>query len=400
MRKILFCWELGEDYGYLGKILALAQEFADQPCVLYVASKDLSATSKIDWPTNVKFVQAPIWLRSNPMALKAASFAEILLYKGYDSYRHLKILTDAWLAIFDFISPDVILFDHAPTALLAASGLGIPKIIISNPYLTPAPGTSTTSLIPLTHFDETKATEVHQWVVNIINDVRQDYRATPITTIGDLFIADATFLSGFSETDYFSAYRSNVTYCGPALTVSIGTQDPVWTPGFSQKFLAYLKHRDPRSREILKILASMHARTLCFYSDCKPEDIEEFFNSSVKVSNIPFNLTKAYQETAVLICQGGQGVVNEALYRGIPLILVPTQAEQFFIAEKIKAMGNGIVINRNDAPQDIEKKLSSFFSNPNFNETAKFLAETKFKIDPYPIRQKIIKTICDAANFS
>ena len=400
MRKILFCWELGEDYGYLGKILALTQEFADDPCIFYVASKDLSASSKIDWPANVRFVQAPIWLRSNPLALKASSFAEILLYKGYDSYRHLKMLTDAWVAIFDFVSPDIILFDHAPTALLAASGLTTPKIIISNPYLTPAPGTSTISLIPLPHFDGTKAAEIHQWVINIINQIRQDYRATPITAIGDLFIADATFLSGFSETDYFNAYRSDAIYCGSALTVPIGTQDPIWTPGLSQKYFAYLKHRDPRSREILKTLASMEARTLCFYSDCRPDDIKEFANSSVKVSNMPFNLTKAYQEMAVLICQGGQGVINEALYRGIPLILVPTQAEQFFVADKIKTMGNGIVINKNDSREEIEKKFSGFFSNPNFNETAKFLAETRFKTDPHLIRQKITKTIRAAGKIS
>lgn len=393
MRKILFCWELGEDYGHLGKILSLSQEFADQSIAFYIASNDLSAASKIDWPANVKFIQAPIWLRSNKLALKASSFAEILLYKGYDSYRHLKILTDAWSTIFDLISPDVILFDYSPSALLAASSLNTPKIIVSNPYLTPTPGTATISLIPSAHFDETKATEIHQWVIKVINSVRHDYGTAPITAIGDLFIADATFLSGFSDTDYFNAYRSNAVYCGSALAASIGTQVPIWKPGLSQKFLAYLKHRDQRSGAILKILASMQARTLCFYSECKLEDIEQFADTSVEVSNTPLDFTKAYKEAAVIICHAGQGVVNEALYRGIPLILVPTQAEQYFIAEKIKAMGNGIIINITDTPQEIERKLVHFFSSSAFYEKAKFLAETKFNINPHLAHQKICNLI-------
>ncbi|MCE3254155.1 MAG: relative of glycosyl transferase family gt*A [Cellvibrio sp.] len=393
MQKILFCWELGEDYGYLGKALALARAFADEPAEFYVASKDLSATCHLDWPTNVKFIQAPIWLRSNPQALKASSFAEILLYKGYDSYPHLKLLTDAWLAIFNSISPDVILFDYSPTALLAAAGLRTPKIIVSNPYLTPAPGTSAINLIPSAYFDAAKATEIHQWVIKVINSVRQDYGVAPITTIGDLFIADATFLSGFSATDYFNTYRSNPVYCGSALGVSIGNQAPVWRPGLSQKLLAYLKHRDSRSGAILKILAAMQARALCFYSDCKPEDIEQFSNTSIEVSNTPLDFAKAYDEAATIICHGGQGVVNEALYRGIPLILAPTQAEQYFIAEKIKAMGNGIVIGKNDSYQEIEKKLFDFFSNSAIYEKARFLAEKKFNIDPHLVRQQICNSI-------
>lgn len=393
MRKILFCWELGEDFGHLGKILALAQEFAQEPIQFYIASKDLSTTSKISWPANVKFIQAPIWLRSNSMAPKASSFAEILLYKGYDSSQHLKMLNDSWLTIFELVSPDIILFDYSPTALLAASSLKVPKIIASNPYLTPPPGTSTINLIPGAYFDEARATEIHQWVIKVINSVRQDYKAPPIAAIGDLFKADATFLSGFRATDYFNTHRLNAIYCGSALAVSIGTHEPRWKSGLSQKNVAYLKHRDPRSSTILKILASMQARTLCFYSESKSEDIKEFADSSLVVSNIPFNLDKAYSEAAVIICHGGQGVVNEALNRGIPLIVVPTQAEQYFIAEKIKALGTGIVINKNDSTAEIENKISNLFSNPNVYERAKYLAETEFKINPLLIRKEIANKI-------
>lgn len=393
MKKILFCWELGEDYGHLGTIKVLAHQFANKPIQLYVACKDLPSASKIEWPANVKFIQAPIWLRNNPLSLKASSFAEILLYKGYGFYRDLKMLVDAWLAIIELTTPDVILFDYAPTALLAASGLNRPKIIISNPYLTPAPGTSTISLIPNNHFDETRAKEIHQQVVRNINAVRQDYSVPPITAIGDLFLADATYLSGFKETDYFGAHRSNAIYCGAALATSIGVQEPHWKPGLSSKFLAYLKHRDPRSKVILTILANMQARVLCFYSDGKPDDIEEFSNSSLTVSNIPFDLTHAYDQVSAIICHGGQGIVNEALTRGKPLILVPMQTEQYYLAEKVVGMGIGISITKSDSASNIEDKLIKFFSNPAFSEKAKRLAQNNLTIDQQQSIQQMVTAI-------
>ncbi|WP_323816508.1 glycosyltransferase [Cellvibrio sp. NN19] len=393
MRKILFCWELGEDYGYLGKILALTKQFSEDPIHFFVVSKNLSATSKIEWPSNVKFIQAPICLQANPLSLKASSFAEILFYKGYDSHRHLRILSDAWLTIFEAINPDVILFDYAPTALLAASGLTTPKIIIGNPYLTPPPGSSVINLTPGIGFDEHRANDIHQAVIRNINLVKREYLSPAIQAIGDLFTADATYLSGYSETDYFCDSRVNTTYCGAALSASISNRKPHWKPGLCKKSIAYLKHRDPRSKTILKTLASLEARTLCFYSGGKEDEIMEFSNSSLNVTNIPFDFTAASRDATAIICHGGQGVVNNALSRGIPLILVPTQAEQYYITSKVIDWGIGIIINRNDSPIEIRNSLSSFFSTSKYSDNAKYYAETKFKIDSASVHQEIYNKI-------
>lgn len=393
MRKILFCWELGEDYGHLSLLLALAQEFTNQQTLLYIASKDLSLASKIHWPDNVKFIQAPGWFRSHPQASKAESLGEILLYKGYDSAKHLQFLADAWATIIEFIAPDTILFDHSPTALLAASRFNIPKVIISNPYITPTPNDAAIKLSHSALFDEQKAREIHDHVIKTINSVRANSNVAPITNIGELFITDAIFLSGFAEMDYFKDSRTNVTYCGATLAASVGTQAPVWKPGLSRKIFVYLKHRDPRSEAILKILKTMQARALCFYADGKPEDISQYQDSSLAVSNVPFDLSKVYAETTLIICHGGQGVVNEALRRGIPLVIVPTHAEQHYVGKKIKDCGFGLVIEKGDDLATIEKKLTHFFSCPDYYEKAKFLAETVFNLDPHTTRLNIKLTI-------
>lgn len=397
MLKLIFCWELGDDLGYLTKALTLRRIF-DESIEFYIVARDIVLASELDWPGQVKLLQAPIWLRSHPQASKAESLAEILFYKGYDSHQHLKTLADAWLILFNAIKPDILLFDHAPTALLAASSLKIPKIIVSNPYLTPPPGTQTISLISEQYYNEVKAADLHSHVVTVINHIRVDYGAEPLKLLSDLFDVNATFLSGFSKTDYFSKFRSQVIYCGSALTTSVSTRHPVWKEGFSQKLVGYLKRRDQRSEKILQVLAAMQARALCFYSNSSRSEISQFENSSIVATNLPFNFSEACKQASAVICHGGQGVVNEALYRGIPLILIPTQAEQYFIANKIKSLGSAIVIEPSESMLDIETKLKEFFSNALYQEKASYFAQEVFNIDPDKIQQQLKETLINSSN--
>jgi len=398
MRRILFCWEMGEDYGHISKIQALTQSFNQEHDQIYIAAKDLSIGSELHWSDNVNFIQAPLWPKSSPLALRAESFAEILLYRGYDKFLHLNSLVGAWETLFKLISPDLILFDHAPTAMLASSNLKLPKVIASNPFITPSPGSESVNLTPGRTINMDKAKQIHEHIVKQANKVREQFKLHPIETIGDIFIADATFLSGYPELDFYPQ-RSNVIYCGPALSTSIGHQKPQWKPGFSKKILAYLKYQDERSRHILDALKMMQARALCFYSNCKPDDLHQYDDTSMVVSNIPFAFSDAYREASAVICHGGQGVVNEAISHGIPLIVVPTQAEQYYTAIKIKELGLGIIIEKSDVPASIEQKLSEFFSNPAYAENAKRQAESKFRISPSEAIEKIINscyTLIDA----
>lgn len=51
------------------------------------------------------------------------------------------------------------------------------------------------------------------------------------------------------------------------------------------------------------------------------------------------------QRAAVFVTHGGMNGVQEALYFGVPLILVPQGADQFWIAARAEELGAGVVLN-------------------------------------------------------
>src|SRR5690348_11039341 len=53
----------------------------------------------------------------------AHTFAHVLAEVGWDDPRQLAARTQAWRNIYALTRPDLIVFDHSPTALLAARGV-------------------------------------------------------------------------------------------------------------------------------------------------------------------------------------------------------------------------------------------------------------------------------------
>jgi len=377
MKTILFCWELGDDYGHIGQahpiITYLSTHFN-----VYFAVKDLSKIRDIIWPLNVHFIQAPIWLKTPQRLPRSETHAEILFYKGYDKVSHLKGLVDGWITLLKLVSPDLIVFDHAPSALIAARTWECPSVIISNPFITPAPGSDIVNICPGLPFNAHKAEQINNHVVSTINTVLTSIQSRTIEKLSDIYQVNSTILSSYQEMDIYKPYRQDVTYT-PTLPGIDSFASPQWPPGMSVKAFAYLKHGKEQSQNILNALTSIGIKTLCFYSGCKDEDTHKYKGLPIIISKQPYDITTTTQQADIIICHGGKGVVNTALYYGKPLIIAPTQIEQRHTAQTIEHMGLGIMLDQNTPSIDVENKIIDFFSQITkhkercqiFSETAK-----------------------------
>jgi len=139
---ILYAWELGGGLGHVLRSLPLARKLAARGHRVIAALRELrragemvdrrsaTATSSRsdELPSaQVEFMPAPYlaWRISDPIE-PVRSYADLLHNVGFAHVEDLRILTGAWRTIFDLARPDVVLCDHNPTALLAASLDGIP----------------------------------------------------------------------------------------------------------------------------------------------------------------------------------------------------------------------------------------------------------------------------------
>jgi len=126
--RILFAWELGGNFGHLGQLALLASALRARGHEPILALRDVTRVESIvgDFPC----VQAPVWPARRPVSPPSpCSYPEILEHYGYADREGLLAMVKAWRHILQWIEPHAVILDHAPTALLAARGRELAKIL-------------------------------------------------------------------------------------------------------------------------------------------------------------------------------------------------------------------------------------------------------------------------------
>ncbi len=374
MNKILFCWELGDDLGHLCQFYSIAHELLKRNNEVFIAVKDLSNIKNFKWDSHIKFLQAPIWLPRLRKPVKSRCYAEILIYKGYHSPSSLQALVEGWTSLFNLVKADAIIFDHSPTALLASSALGIPRLILSNPFVTPPPGTPPQNIRPWEDTDQLAIEESERYIVSVINNVAASYGFPSVNYVSDLFATEKVILSGTREIDFYRHVRGRINYIKKSTLSAAGLVEPQWGSIFTTKIFAYLKYGNEQAELMLSILASIEANVICYYAGAKKEHYDQFLSDNMHISNMPFDLTSVYNEVDVIVSHGGMGMVHSALQFGCPMILLPLQLEQQNTAYFLDKMKMAVVISSKATEEEMRKSIHQLFNSPIYFENSRLFS--------------------------
>jgi hypothetical protein len=149
LSRFLFAWELGSGYGHLGPFLAIARALLDRGHELTVAARDVERAHVAFGARGVAIVQAPLCTKSySGLSEPPLNYAEILMRYGYLDAPLLRGLLRAWRGLLDMSGADLLIADHAPTALLAARGMGARRVAMGNPFTIPPPMNPTANMRP------------------------------------------------------------------------------------------------------------------------------------------------------------------------------------------------------------------------------------------------------------
>ena len=125
MATILLTWELGGGLGHLVNLLPLAKGLFERGHRVVAALRDLSRAEDVFGGVEVTYLQAPVINRPVFQIIEPVrNFAQLLFNNGFSDPAELKIMSRAWLNLYEYVRPDLIVFDHSPTALLAARSCG------------------------------------------------------------------------------------------------------------------------------------------------------------------------------------------------------------------------------------------------------------------------------------
>lgn len=381
MPRVLLVWEIGADYGHLMRLASLARELARRGHRPVLALRDLTHVETVlgDAPS-FAVVQAPVFNAEVTGLPEPASFAETLLRIGFMHPMALAGVCRAWRTLVDAVRPALVVFDYAPTALLATRGLRVPRMLFGDTFAQP-PATA-----PMPGYrwwqPESPARLAASEAVALegANAVLARRGEPPMSRLADLFDVDASVLSSCAALDHYPG-RTGAAYDGALPTVDQGVA-PDWPLAGSHRVFAYIKPRWRDFERLLAALRELDVAALVHAPGVSQAVQRRQLSANLRFSEAPVRIADVRSECDVGICHASGMTTQALLAAGKPLLLLPDHIEQTMTARRVAASGAGIAVDRDRPPPDYRRLLKRLLDEPAFALAARAMATTLAAPDP------------------
>lgn len=373
MATVALIWELGSDYGHIGRFLPIALALRERGHRPVMILRDISRADEMLGPHGLEYLQAPLWLPPVQGLPPALNFTESLFLFGFLNAKGLLSVVRAWRALFSLLKPDLMVFDHAPTALLASRGLGVPRMVTGNSFAVPP------RVCPLPRYrwwekkgEPVRERDSEQRLLSNANEVLKALGCPEMTKVADIYEAESTLITGLPELDVYGA-RPDGDYIGAINTLGHGVS-PVWPSGGGARIFAYLKPHYSGFESILGALQRTDASVLVFAPGIAPAIARRFESANLAFSSKPLLMEAVREQCDLAICHAG-GTVDVILAAGKPLVLFPMQMEQTMTSRRFELAGCGAWLESGKSVAEIERVIRKVLGSQEIAAKARAYAE-------------------------
>ena len=367
MKKILFVWELGAGLGHVSSQRPLAERLQESGHNVMLAVRNLrSAASAFDG-SGLRFIQCPyrewqVKRRFHP----PLSYAHMLDNIGFDDAQGLASLVAAWTNLFDLFDPDMIIFDHSPTALLAARSHRAKRVLHGLGFIAPPAVHPLPPIRPEFNPDMAQLVRDEEAVLSVVNSSLSGTTAPSLRRLADIYSEiDLNLLMTYEELDHFGA-RQDVRYWG--VQNSTPATAPVWPKGAGVKIFAYLKPY-PGLADLMRKLRALGRPTIVFGTWVDENAKRSFGSNTLTLVDYPVNINRVASECDLAILNGTHGTTAEMLLHGVPVLQIPIFVEQALTGQRTEALGAGLMADPRDAAM-VNAKLTEMLSSNRFRLAA------------------------------
>ena len=371
MSKLLYAWEFGANLGHVGAFLPLARALRARGHEIRWAVAQTTPAAPLLAKEGYTWLQAPTCpetRREGP----PLSYNDILLRFGYARDEDLLGLVVAWRELMRLNGAQVVLADHAPTAILAARTLGIPVVLFCFGFFAPPRQRPLPSLRPWLALPPGRLDALENEALASINAVLGHFGLAPFDAVAQLFDVAEDTLLGFPELDHY-AERGPARYWGTLPDAGVGDA-PAWPKRQGKRIFGYLRTGTPHHEAALAALHALGAPTVVFFPDVPPALLERYAAPHLVFSANPLALAQTAREADAGITYASMSTATSFLLKGKPLLLLPGHLEQFLLARRVEEMGAGLVVNPEQPPLDLELKLRRVLLEADFTLNAQAFA--------------------------
>ena len=367
LSTVLVTWELGGGLGHLVRLLPLVQSLRENGHQVVAALRDLSRAEAVYRGLQVSYLQAPIKTSKAGRAFDSMrTLAHILSNCGFGDDDELRGMVQAWRNLITQVRPDLILFDHGPTALLASRGLQMRRVVIGTGFCCPPDTTPVPDLRPWLPDAAAQFRQDEQNVLRRANRVLDSLGVAPLERLTKLYHpVDETFLATFRELDQYPDRPP--TRCWGAWPNS-GGMAPEWPGGAGKRIYAYLKPFPARDR-LLALLDKLRLPTLVYLEPVQPKLPQKYQSKKLRFVQRRLDLTCVGRECDLAILNGGHGVTASMLLAGVLILQLPIYVEQAMTGVATRRLGAGRSA-RIDRPNEIAAKLTDLIQSDKYARAA------------------------------
>lgn len=380
--RMVFCWELGSNFGHLSRLLPLALALRKRGHEVLVAVRDIALAAEVLASSGVPFVQAPRIGETLPEERHPVGYADMLLLQGWGSSTELWGAVQAWGNLLRLARASLVIADYSPVALLTARIMKLPSAVLGTGFEIPPLEDPLPAFPGVAALAGTSAIGVAETrVVATANEVLKAYGAQPLEALRELFQAADRWLTTFAELDQYGA-RAQETYVGPIGSLD-RAQPASWPDGSGHRVLAYLRPNMPGLRKIVSVLASRSDwAVICAVPGVTAESLHLASRAGFQFFSSPVSFPSLLPQTSLFVSYGPAASVTQTLLRGVPQLVVPAHVEAQMTAVRILAMGAGLVLRGDPTQEAITGALTRVLSDPRYKVRAMQFAARYREFDP------------------
>ncbi len=390
MARVAFAWELGGEYGHVVSCAGLGAALERRGHAIGLMFRELQRLSVLPETAAWEVFQAPHLEREGEGIGRPVSFAEILLGCGYADPRVLSALLARWREMLSQWKPDLVIADFAPTALLAARTLGIPRVTYGNGFFLPP----RREPLPPFRIDEPvdpgRVARADAAALASVNAALAGVGSAPLARLADLFDSEEDFLCTFPEIDHYGT-RDTAGYWGPRLRSDLGHVVD-WPKGRGKRVFVYVKPALPQLDTLIDLLASRPHRVLAFIPGLDAARRARLASPARRVIDRPVRIDAAFRGCDLLVSHGGE-IAAGAACSGVPALLFPSHYEQFLLSLRLQQLGCARWLPMNAGPGAVVEAFDGLLANPRVPAAARAFAQRYPAYSPVEQRRRIVQRI-------
>lgn len=395
-KNIIFTWEFGSGLGHYVPIVSIIKKLDKDLFNFILVLKDIEGIKKFNLSKDIIIIQAP--LNNSIYNLNLLTYSDILFSNGYYSFSNLNINVNNWCNIFDKYSPDIVICDYSPTAVLAAKIKNIKNISIGTGFFIPPVLEKPICFNKNNEKYLEFINKIDYDVLFAINKVfKNNNKKIIFKSVNQAVRSDFNYFRSYIELDHYKDFRQEEDkkyFIGDIFNNDF-SHVPEWPIGPGKKIFVYLKKDYLYLKELIKELILIKLPVIIYVNELDKESDLLISNSlNIKHSKDVINICAIIKDIDLFICNGGSGAVSQVLENGKPVLLLPIFTEQNMFSENVVKIGCGLSVLDKDFLKSFSFKLNELLNKESFLlEAIKFKNKYKTNNSIQIIISKILSII-------